>query len=125
MNQDKLEGLVNLYIRKRMRDRSTYLKLDYVTRTNKKTVEARSLQGAAAQQRVKLPDTQLVEILEQMVKFPAGQHDDAVDALANLFLAIDKLYGGSARTGKVERKYDRWDRAYSRRDDDETDWRTV
>lgn len=114
------------FIRKRMRERALYGRLDYINRTNKKTVEARSLQAVAAQQRIYIPNTEFgEELLEQIVRFPAARHDDAVDALANLFLAVDKLYGGTKKITGAKKPRDKWDRAFSSLDDEETNWKTI
>lgn len=114
------------FIRKRMRERGVYCKMEYMTRSNKKTVEARSLQAAAAQQKLHLPNTPLGEaVADELVKFPGAKHDDCVDALANLFLAIDKLYGGTIAA--APQATNRRSRRYSGDDDyeDPLTWKTI
>lgn len=58
-----------------------------------KISKARGFQGLAAQGRVWLPDTQEGdEILDEYLRFPAGKHDDEVDAAALIGRALDEAH---------------------------------
>jgi hypothetical protein len=43
--------------------------------------------------------------LEQMLKFPAGTHDDFIDALAHIGLGLDKMVQGYAPPTLVDESF--------------------
>jgi hypothetical protein len=101
-----LEGLLI----RRMRERRTFCRLEWIPRTRDKPTTARALQAMAASGRVKIPNTEYGHhLLNQMLQFPAGKLDDAVDMAAMMGLAIDQAHPAitPALTPKPTR--DRWD----------------
>lgn len=66
---------------KRMEERKVYLNLEWMASMSDKSTRARGFQGRAANRKVFLPrKTQWAsELLNQIVRFPAGLHDDKVD----------------------------------------------
>lgn len=86
---------VEPFLKKRSRERRVYCNFEWITRTNDKPSMARAIQARAAQGKVHIPNTPWGDrLLEQLVAFPAGKNDDAVDVLALMGLALDGMVGG-------------------------------
>ena len=60
-------------------------------------------------------------ILEQLIKFPAGKHDDAVDMCAMMARAVDEAFPMFVDPPETDVPIDRWDRAFGDSDGD-YDW---
>ncbi len=75
-------------LQKRMSDRSVYIPLDDTNNILKpvksKTARARPLQGRMQNRKVHFPrgDTVVDDVKRELLRFPAGAHDDIVDAMA-------------------------------------------
>jgi hypothetical protein len=113
------------FLTRRMRERRTVCRLEWITRTHDKAATARALQGMASMGLVGLPDNDYGHhLLRQFLGFPASQLDDAVDMAALMALAIDQAHPGVlARPEKAEKRD-----AYGDDDDDEYEevtWRTA
>lgn len=81
------------FLTRRMIDRVSFVPCEWITRSKDKASCARSLQGMAALGKVRIVDTSYGrELLTQLLKFPAGQHDDKVDMAVNFAMAIDQAH---------------------------------
>lgn len=71
-------------LRKRMDERKLYPSIQTMKPLTDKMARARPLQGRMQQGKVVFPEnaTWLQEVFREMLQFPGGSHDDAVDALA-------------------------------------------
>lgn len=79
------------FLVRRMRERRTFCRLEWLTRGADKATSARPLQAMAAMGCVKIADTEYGHhLLTQMLQFPAGKYDDAVDMAALIGMAIDQ-----------------------------------
>jgi len=86
---------VEPFLKKRSRERRIYARFEWITRTGDKPSMARAIQARAAQGKVHIPNTPWGDrLLEQLVSFPAGKHDDAVDVLALMGMALDGMVAG-------------------------------
>lgn len=66
-----------------------------------KPTKARGFQAMASMGKVWLPDTpEGDEILNEYLRFPAGKHDDEVDAAANMGRALDEAHPAIVKTQK-------------------------
>lgn len=103
---------VEPFLRKRMNDRATYCRMEWIVRGSDKATSARPLQAMAAQGKVKIADTEYGHhLLNQMLQFPAGKYDDAVDMAALMGLAIGEAHPAVIGKPKpVGRDYDGYDR---------------
>jgi hypothetical protein len=82
----------------RMRERQAMCRIEWLPRTKDKASSALGLQGLAAMGRVKIADTPYGHrLLGQMLRFPGGQLDDAVDMAALMGMAIDQAHPGIAK----------------------------
>lgn len=83
-------------LEKRMRERSLYPPYEVLKPLTDKLARARSLQGRMQQGRVYFPTTAswLNDLQTELLRFPAGAHDDMVDAMA---WAVNLCVGRSPR----------------------------
>jgi predicted phage terminase large subunit-like protein len=77
----------------RMRERNVFCPVETYARTHDKTVVARAIQGRFSQGMVMLPEEApwLAGLENQLLRFPAGGHDDMVDALAMIGLHLEHV----------------------------------
>lgn len=84
---------VEPFLIRRMNERVTHVRLEWLTRAHDKPTMARSLQAMASMGKVKIADTEYgARLLAQLLSFPMGQLDDAVDMAALMALAIDQAH---------------------------------
>jgi hypothetical protein len=80
---------VEPFLVRRMRERSVFCRLEWLVRGSDKATMARPLQAMAAMRKVKIADTEYGHhLLAQLLHFPAGKLDDAVDMAALMGMAI-------------------------------------
>lgn len=81
------------FLTRRMRERNAYCRTEWLVRGSDKATMARPLQAMAANGRVGIANTEYGErVLTQLLQFPAGKYDDAVDMVALMGLAIDQAH---------------------------------
>lgn len=81
------------FLTRRMTERKAFCRLEWLVRGADKPTMARPLQAMAAQKRVKIADSEYGhKLLRQLLQFPAGKYDDAVDMAALLGMAIDQAH---------------------------------
>lgn len=81
------------FLTRRMLERRHVVPCEWITRSKDKPTCARSLQGLAALGKVKIVDGEYGRHLRaQMLKFPGGKDDDAVDMAVNFAMAIDQAH---------------------------------
>jgi hypothetical protein len=86
---------VEPFLKKRMRERSAFCRIDdcWLPSIADKATRALSLQARASMGKVLLPDTEGGHrILRQLLQFPAGTLDDAVDMCGLMARAIDQTH---------------------------------
>lgn len=90
-----------------------------------KSVRAQSIRGRAALSGLYIPaDAPWRGDLEsELLSFPAGAHDDQVDALGLVGQLLDKMLPPPKPKGPPPKR-DSWDRAFNR-DDEADDWKTA
>jgi len=70
---------------------------------------ARALQGMASMGKVHIPNCEWGDrLVEQLVSFPAGKHDDAVDALGLFAMAIESAHPAIERSTPSKKDLDLW-----------------
>lgn len=74
--------------------------------------------------KVHIPNTEWGDrLLDQLCKFPAGVHDDAVDVCALIGMALDDTHGAPLiKAGAKEPETDAWGRRRSRAG---SDWKVL
>jgi len=80
-------------LRKRMDERKTWCRLEWLPSITDKPTRARGFQARAAMKKVHLPQTQEGDlILDEYLHFPAGKHDDDVDNGSLIGRALDQTH---------------------------------
>jgi predicted phage terminase large subunit-like protein len=105
-------------LRRRMRERQVFCRLEWLPSVADKPTRARSFQAMAASGRVYVePQADLSEFLS----FPAGKHDDDVDNASLIGRAIDQAHPAIAKV--PEKPAPRRD--YGMNDTQAEDWKVV
>ena len=99
--------------------------MEWMPHIGDKAANARALQALSQMGLVGLPNTDYGDYcLDQLVKFPAGKHDDAVDMMALIARAIDEAHPRlNVPLSLDDGPKDRWDKAFD--DDDDINWKTA
>lgn len=107
-----IKRAVEPFLKKRMRERKAYCRIDdcWLPSIHDKPTRARALQARASMGKVWLPDTEGGHrILTQLLQFPGGKFDDAVDMCALVARAIDQVHPATVLSEPKTQKRDRWD----------------
>jgi predicted phage terminase large subunit-like protein len=92
-----IEKAVRPQLDRRMMERRVYCRMEWLPSIADKATRARAFQSRAAMGLVSLPETADGErVLSQLLTFPAGKHDDAVDVCSLMGAAIDQAHSGIA-----------------------------
>lgn len=88
-----IQKAVEPALKRRMIERKVYGRIEWVPSIHDKPTRARALQARAAMGLVSLPEgPEGDRMLDQLIAFPAGKHDDFVDALGTIGRAIDEAH---------------------------------
>jgi predicted phage terminase large subunit-like protein len=101
--QGQIRSGVGPFLDKRMRQRRTYVNRTQFPTRGDKAIRARSIQGRMALDGLYYPKNAhwAAEWLAELLSFPAGKHDDQVDAIGLVGQLLDKMVTG--RVGKAPR----------------------
>jgi predicted phage terminase large subunit-like protein len=82
---------------RRMKERGVACRLHWLPSIHGKTARARGVQGRAAMGKVRVPEGPEGDaVLDELIRFPAGRHDDEVDAFGLIGRALDLTHGATA-----------------------------
>ncbi len=87
------------YLRKRMQERHLYTAMWEYTATKDKLARSASLRGRMQQGKVFFHPATRSDVEIELLQFPAGRHDDLVDAASCGMLMLDTLMKGAAPPG--------------------------
>jgi predicted phage terminase large subunit-like protein len=120
--QKAIEPMLTL----RWRERKIYFRMEWLTSIHDKVIRARAFQAIAASKRLYLPNTPMGHRLaEQLVKFPSGKYDDAVDVCSLFGRALDQTHPAIVKRDPTPTEKDRWRELSKSRRQGEGSWRTV
>lgn len=113
------------FITLQMREQGNYVRIEPISPHGAdKPTKAQSFQGLASSGRVWIPEgPEGDEVIEQYLKFPAGTHDDEVDAASVIGRAIVDAHPAVIPVQEKPKHVDRWDAAFN--PDEENDWKTA
>jgi predicted phage terminase large subunit-like protein len=96
--KDQIEKGVGPFINKFCEERNVYFTRYELSTAGNKELKARSIQARMQQKRVWFPRHApwLTAFESELLQFPAGVHDDQVDALANIGRILDRMSEGQA-----------------------------
>lgn len=115
-----IQKAIEPMLKRRMQERSTYCRLEWLPSVADKPTRARSFQAMAASGRVYFEKQ--ADLSEYLV-FPAGKHDDEVDTASLIGRAIDQAHPAMIAEQRDTKPRDRWDRAFKQTE--EADWKTL
>jgi len=118
-----IQKAVEPMLRKRMREREAYCRLEWVSSIHDKPTRARGFQARASMGLVHLPDNEIGHwFLDQLLKFPNGKNDDAVDVCSLMGRVIDQAHPAIVKANAPTKpRRDRYDRP----SEDSGSWKTV
>lgn len=109
------------FLLKRMRERKAFCRVEWIASIADKPTRARALQSRAAMGKVFIPDTDYGHrLLAQLLAFPAGKHDDAVDMASLMALVIDQAHPAMVPSVEAKRKQDDYEH-----EDEEDSWKVA
>ncbi len=112
---------VEPFLARRMTERKGYCRLEWLVRGHDKATMARPLQAMAAAGKIQIADTEYGHhVLTQLLQFPAGKLDDAVDMAALIGMAIAEAHPALKATAAQTMPVD----GYSRRNDTDS-WKVA
>lgn len=113
----QIKSGVGPFLTRRMRERKTFVHREAFPTRGDKAVRAQSIRGRMSLNGLYyLSDVPWFPALEaELLSFPAGKHDDVVDALGLVGQLLDKMVSG-ARPKTKRPDVDRWDRIFARQD---------
>ncbi len=96
MEDEKITKSIGPFLRLKMRETSNYFVVEPIKPTRDKQTRAQSIRGRLNAGMVRFPRFAdwYPNALAQLMKFPAGAHDDFIDPLAYIGLALDRLAPG-------------------------------
>lgn len=94
-----IQRAVNPILKRRMRERGTFCRVEYLPDDKDKAVKGRSFQAFASAGRVVFPSRRgwAQQVIDQCVAFPGARHDDKFDNVSNMCRAIDLAHPAIAR----------------------------
>lgn len=106
-----IEKAVNPFLTKRQQARRVFFRQEWIARTQNKAAMARSFQALASSGKVWIPRCDWGDrLVEQLISFPAGKYDDAVDVCALIGLVLDQQHDAIISKPKAEQPKDLWGR---------------
>jgi predicted phage terminase large subunit-like protein len=90
-------------LKRRMIERGEFCRLEWLASIADKAVRARAIQARVSMGKVFLPKAARWKehVLSQLLKFPAGKYDDAVDVLSLIGRGLEKVRPPSASDGMI------------------------
>ena len=122
--QGQIKAGVGPFLDRRQRERQAYVYRDAFPARGDKAVRAQSIRGRMALEELYVPTgaSWYPAFRSELLSFPAGKHDDQVDALGLVGQLLDRMLAGQKPIPKEKtRCRDRYDRE----DEEITDWRVV
>lgn len=92
------------FLRKRQMERNIYTTVEEVTPSQNKEQRAQSIRARMAMGKVLFPRHRqwALEMIEELMKFPNGKHDDFTDTLAYIGLKLGAQHGPSAESPEID-----------------------
>ena len=110
---------------RRMNERKVFTSVEWVASIHDKATRARAFQALAANGKVAFPKTPWAgDVVDQLIRFPAGKHDDAVDCCSLIGRAVDEAWPAlMTKSDPTKRPNDAYTR--HRRQSTQGSWKTA
>jgi predicted phage terminase large subunit-like protein len=94
--QGQIKSGVGPFLEKRARERQTWTAIETFPTRGDKAVRAQSIRGRMEQMGLQVPihEPWYADLRSELLSFPAGKHDDQVDALGLVGQLLDQMTGG-------------------------------
>jgi len=121
--QGQIKVGVGPFLDRRQRERRAYVVREAFPTRGDKAVRAQSIRGRMALEGLYVPvgADWWPALRSELLSFPAGKHDDQVDALGLVGQLLDKMVAGNKPRPAEKPRRDRWDDAFD--DDDASNWK--
>jgi predicted phage terminase large subunit-like protein len=121
--QGQIRAGIGPFLDRRQRERKAYVVREAFPTRGDKAVRAQSIRGRMALEGLYVPvhAPWYADLRAELLSFPAGKHDDQVDALGLVGQLLDKMMAGQKPRPVEKPRRDRWDREPS----DEVNWKTA
>jgi len=115
--QGQIRAGVGPFLDRRMRERKTFVVREMFPTRGDKAVRAQSIRGRMALEGLYVPSSAAwyADLRSELLSFPAGKHDDQVDALGLVGQLLDKMVVGAKPKMPVPRPEKSGYRAYGER----------
>lgn len=107
MENEKITKSFGPFLKRAMREQGVYAYIEPVTPSRDKQTRAQSIRGRFQSGMVRFPRkaTWYNDAVLQLLKFPAGAHDDFIDPLAYIGLGLDRVMTGNPKPIERELEY--------------------
>ncbi len=121
--QGQIRSGIGPWLDRRQRERKAYCVREQFPTRGDKAVRAQSIRGRMALEGLYVPRNApwYSAFQAELLSFPAGKHDDQVDALGLVGQLLDKMMSGVKPKTTERVRRDRYDKD----DQEDVDWRTV
>lgn len=121
--QGQIKSGVGPFLDKRQRERKAYCAREAFPTRGDKAVRAQSIRGRMALEGLYVPTNApwYEAFRSELLSFPAGKHDDQVDALGLVGQLLDRMLTGHKPRPRVKPWHDRWDKE----PEEVSDWKTI
>lgn len=122
--QGQIRSGVGPFLDKRQRERKAYVFRDQFPTRGDKAVRAQSIRGRMALEGLYVPinATWYADLRSELLSFPAGKHDDQVDALGLVGQLLDRMMKGKKPVAEGPKPKLDW---FEKAEDDSTNWKTA
>ncbi|WP_245259215.1 phage terminase large subunit [Afipia clevelandensis] len=124
--QGQIKSGVGPFLERRMRERRAYTVREQFPTRGDKAIRAQSIRSSMAMNGLYVPVNApwYADLRSELLSFPAGKHDDQVDALGLVGQLLDRMQAGLRPKSQEQKPRDRWDAVF---DDDggELNWKTA
>lgn len=109
--QGQIKSGVGPFLERRMRERKAYVVREQFPTRGDKAVRAQSIRGRMALEGLYVPAqaTWRADFESELLRFPAGVHDDQVDAIGLVGQLLDRMVKGAVAKMKTKPVRDGWD----------------
>jgi predicted phage terminase large subunit-like protein len=121
--QGQIKSGVGPFLDRRQRERHAYVTREQFPTRGDKAVRAQSIRGRMALEGLYVPVNApwYPDLRAELLSFPAGKHDDQVDALGLVGQLLDKMLAGNKLRPVEKPIRDRWDRVKPQ----DTNWKVI
>lgn len=123
--QGQIRSGIGPWLDKRARERRAFVARDHFPTRGDKSVRAQPIRARMGNGGLYVPINApwYPALRSELLSFPAGKHDDQVDALGLVGQLLDKMQAGKALRPIEKPRRDRWDKAFSA--GEEVNWKTI